>query len=162
MSKITTQSDQETQKLAERFAAGLKGPAVLGLVGELGSGKTQFTKGLARALKIKNRITSPTFVLLKPYPITHPQKGIKNLIHIDCYRLSHPEELLALGWQELLISKENLIVVEWADKIKNIMPKDTLWIDLKQGRGETERIIQIKSKILMSNKIQNPKLKLSD
>lgn len=142
MSLITTHSAQETHALAKKIIAALPGPAVLGLVGDLGTGKTEFAKGVAEALKIKNRITSPTFVLLKPYKVARSRQGIKRLIHIDCYRLSHPEELLALGWQELL-SEQNLIVVEWADKIKSIMPANTIWLNFRQGRGEKERIIQI-------------------
>ncbi len=144
MPKIISHSDQETQKIAQQLIVKLKGPAVLGLVGDLGAGKTQFTKGLAAALQIKNRLTSPTFVLLKPYKVARSRQGIKKLIHIDCYRLSRPEELLALGWQELL-TDQNLIVVEWADKIKSIMPADTVWIHFKQGRREKERIISASS-----------------
>ncbi|NMB48538.1 tRNA (adenosine(37)-N6)-threonylcarbamoyltransferase complex ATPase subunit type 1 TsaE [Candidatus Kuenenbacteria bacterium] len=160
MSKIISHSDQQTKKIAQQFIAKLKGPAVLGLVGDLGAGKTQFTKGLAAALQIKNRLTSPTFVLLKPYKVARSEQGIKKLIHIDCYRLSHPEELLALGWQELL-TDQNLIVVEWADKIKSIMPADTLWINFEYGQRAGERIISIKPKITISKSKQSSKPKIS-
>jgi len=145
MSKITTHSSTETQKLGIKIAGQITGPAVFGLVGELGAGKTHLTQGIAQGLNIKKHLTSPTFVLLKVYPVAKNKKGIKNLIHLDCYRLSHPEELSALGWQEFLDKKESVIVVEWADKIKGIMPADTVWIALEQGRGETERIIEFKN-----------------
>ncbi|NMC51283.1 tRNA (adenosine(37)-N6)-threonylcarbamoyltransferase complex ATPase subunit type 1 TsaE [Candidatus Kuenenbacteria bacterium] len=151
MSQITAHSISETQKLAVNFIHKITGPAVLGLVGALGSGKTHFTKGLAQGLKIKKHITSPTFVLLKIYPAPQNKKGIKNLIHVDCYRLGHEEELLALGWEEILRKNDSLIVVEWADKIKSIMPQNTIWFNFRQGRGEEERIISTKPQI------QNPK-----
>ena len=142
MPKITTHSDLETKALGQKLAEQLSGPTVFGLVGDLGAGKTQLTKGLAEGLGIKKHLASPTFVLLKVYPVVKNKKGIKNLIHIDCYRLSRPEELLDLGWEEFLSKKESVIVVEWADKIKGIMPEGTVWIDLRQGRGESEREIK--------------------
>ena len=146
MSKITTHSAKETKDFAKQMINQLNGPTVLGLVGDLGAGKTEFAKGVAEALKVKNRITSPTFVLLKIYKVDKNKKGLKNLIHIDCYRLSHPEELLAIGWAEFLKKNDSLIIVEWADKIKNIMPADTIWLNFHQGRGEEERTVELKNK----------------
>jgi len=149
--KYITNSPAQTKNLAKKIAKNFKGGIVLGLVGELGSGKTQFTKGLAEYFGIKQAVTSPTFVLLKPYIIqkntkTKKQKNnykINQLIHIDCYRLDSPEELLAIGLQEY-INKNNLVVIEWAEKVRGILPKDTIWIKFKLGKNEKERIIKIK------------------
>lgn len=131
---MITKSEQETMDFAKKFATQLEVGGCLGLVGNLGMGKTQFTKGLALGLGIKHPITSPTFVLLKEYSIKNLKSKITKFIHIDCYRLSSPEELLELGLEEYLANKNNLVVIEWADKIKTILPKDTLWINFKPNK----------------------------
>lgn len=142
MKKYISHSEKKTRTLAKEIAAGLTTGTVLGLSGELGSGKTQFTKGLAEYFDIKNTITSPTFVLLKPYNIKN-KKHIKQLIHVDCYRLDNPGELLAIGLQEFMADKNNLIVIEWAEKIKDILPKNTQWIKFKTGKKENEREVSL-------------------
>jgi len=142
--KFATQSPQETIKLANKLGKYFNGGTVLALQGDLGAGKTHFTKGLAQTLNIKENITSPTFVLLKTYQVKKNQHGIKQLIHIDCYRLSNPNELLDLGWQEFINNPTNLIVVEWADKIKSILPPHTRWLNFKLGKSEHQRLICFK------------------
>ncbi len=143
MKKYISKSVAETKKIAKNIAKDFKGGEVLGLVGNLGTGKTHFTKGVAEYFKIQRAVTSPTFVLLKPYKIKK-NKSIKNLIHIDCYRLDSPEELLAIGLNEFIKNKKNIVVIEWAEKIKNILPKNTIYIDFKLGKKENERIITTK------------------
>jgi tRNA threonylcarbamoyladenosine biosynthesis protein TsaE len=139
---MISHSPTQTKTIAKKLASELKPGAVLALVGDLGAGKTQFVKGLAEYFGIKKNITSPTFVLLKPYQTKNNQ--IKKLIHIDCYRLNSPKELLAIGFQEFLENKNNLVVIEWADKIKSLLPKNTVWIKFSLGQKETERKIEIK------------------
>lgn len=135
MSKIiTTTSANQTIQLGKKIAKTLKVGQVIGLVGELGAGKTQFVKGLAKGLGLKNNITSPTFVLLRNY------ESVK-LVHIDCYRLNNSDELLELGFEELI--KDNIIVIEWADKIRSILPKDTHWVKFKVGKKENQRLINL-------------------
>jgi tRNA threonylcarbamoyladenosine biosynthesis protein TsaE len=97
---------------------------VLALQGELGAGKTTFTKSLARILGITESVTSPTFVIQKTFVITEAfSKNIfAQLIHIDSYRLDLSAELAHLGWHDLLNQKENLIVVEWPERIVDILP----------------------------------------
>lgn len=93
---------------------------VLALAGELGAGKTAFVKSLARHLGIAEHVTSPTFVIMKQYPI---QKGdFKQLVHIDAYRMKESDELLILGWNELLADKNNLIALEWPELVADIVP----------------------------------------
>lgn len=122
---MITNSKIQTQKVAKELAKqcpkqGLGQKAVLiGLSGELGSGKTTFVQGFAKSLGIKKRVISPTFVLMKRY---------KNLYHIDCYRIDSYKEILDLGWKDMLANKENIILVEWAEKIKKIFPKSYVWI----------------------------------
>ena len=139
--KFITQSAQQTIKLANKLGKYLLPGTVLALQGDLGAGKTHFVKGLAQALGAKENITSPTFVVLKKYKVNSARYQIKYLIHIDCYRLNSTDELLDLGWEELINDSANLIVVEWADKIKPILPKHVRWINFKLGKTESQRLI---------------------
>ena len=103
---------------------------VVGLYGDLGSGKTTFVQFLARELGIKENITSPTFVIEKIYPI-QIDFPYKNLIHIDCYRINDPAEMTVLRWDETLANPDNLIVTEWPERIKNLLPRNRLEIKFK-------------------------------
>lgn len=95
---------------------------VVELIGNLGSGKTTFTQALAQELGITDTVVSPTFVIQKRYNIpNHPL--FKKLIHIDAYRLENPDEILKLDWKEDLKHPENLILVEWSEKIQNHLPE---------------------------------------
>lgn len=141
---FTTFSAKATQDLAGKILTGLikKSPKnkvlVLALQGDLGSGKTTFVQGLAKALSIKKRITSPTFVIMKRFkPSTRAQaEGIydlrfKNFYHFDCYRLNKPEEILTLGWQEIINNPKNIVAVEWPEKIKKFLLKETIYFNFK-------------------------------
>ncbi len=139
--KYLSSSEKETKNIAKKIAANFTGGMVLGLIGNLGSGKTQFTKGVGEYFKIKKPINSPTFVLIKLYVVAQPAI-IKTLVHIDCYRLQNPQELLDLGFQEILANKDNLIIIEWADKIKDILPLRTVFINFEYGKlPDTRKII---------------------
>lgn len=115
----------QTKKLGEKFAKEIlekkpkKTAFVVGLEGELGGGKTTFLQGFAKGLGIKEKILSPTFVIMKKF---------NNFYHIDCYRIEKPKELLDLGFKKITSNPKNIIVIEWADRIRKIMPKHTLWI----------------------------------
>lgn len=131
MGMIITKSARETKKIGFTFAKNLKKrqihlkqAAVIALEGNLGSGKTTFIQGLAKGLGVKENVLSPTFLILKQFPIV--LKNYKNFYHIDAYRLKNPEELLELGFGDLIKNPENLIVIEWADNIKKILPKNIL------------------------------------
>jgi tRNA threonylcarbamoyladenosine biosynthesis protein TsaE len=143
--EFITYTAQETQKLAAKLIGDLtrrktKGAAVLALQGELGAGKTTFVQGLAKALKIKERVLSPTFVIMKRFKIYDLR--FMNLHHIDCYRIKNSKELMQLGFKEIIKEPKNLVVIEWAEKVKKILPKEAVWIKFEQA-GEDERKIQI-------------------
>lgn len=163
--EFITVSVQETQKIAADLIRDLvnkktKGALVLALQGELGAGKTTFIQGLAKALKIKERVLSPTFVIMKRFQLVNcPITQLNNLYHIDCYRIEGQGELLALGFKEIVKEKKNLVVIEWAEKIKKILPKDTVWIKFEH-LGEERRKIILKSKFQNSNVKSNPKSKV--
>jgi len=138
--KYTTTSAGETLALAKKVADSLKGGEVIALSGDLGAGKTTFAKGLARALKIKKPVTSPTFVLMKIYPT----KGkIKKLVHIDCYRLTGPQDIEAIGAPEYFNQSDTITVIEWPEKVKAALPKKTIVIKFKIEKNINKRIIII-------------------
>ncbi len=124
MKTITTHSLEETRALANEWLASLAGgdsATIVGLYGNLGSGKTTFTQALARELGITEAITSPTFVIEKIYQTKHPI--FKRLIHIDAYRLETGRELTVLNFEELVENKNNLIIIEWPENVKEILPE---------------------------------------
>ena len=118
--EVITKSAKETQSLGEKVSADLKPGDILALYGELGSGKTTFIQGLARGLGIKKRVISPTFVFIRQYPINHKPKM---LYHVDLYRINNASEAQGLGLEELFADKDSIVVIEWADRVKEILPK---------------------------------------
>lgn len=146
--KIKTESAKDTEFVAERFISGLssflknKQSAVLALDGDLGAGKTTFVKGVFSALKIKGGAVSPTFIIVRKKKTQN--KSIRNVFHMDAYRIKSVEELGPIGFFEMLSTPEALVVVEWAGNIKKAIPKDAIWIKFLHGKKEGERIIEIK------------------
>jgi len=137
----------QTKKLGEKFAKEIlkakpkKAAFVIGLEGELGGGKTTFLQGFAKGLGIKEKILSPTFVILKKFQLNNLTiKQFNNLYHIDCYRIEKSKQLLDLGFEEIISNPKNIIAVEWAEKIRKIMPKHTLWIKFKFVNEKTRKI----------------------
>jgi tRNA threonylcarbamoyladenosine biosynthesis protein TsaE len=116
--------------LAKKIAKSIKGGEIFALIGDLGSGKTTFTKTLGKALKIKHHITSPTFVLMNRYPFKLKTRKLY-LYHLDIYRLKNFKDILALGINEIWGQKDTVTVIEWADKIKKYLPKKTVKIHFK-------------------------------
>jgi tRNA threonylcarbamoyladenosine biosynthesis protein TsaE len=102
---------------------------VLALYGELGAGKTTLTQNLAQILGVKDDVNSPTFTIMKNYEAD--DKNFKNLIHIDAYRLDKEDELTNLGWQEILENKDNLIIIEWPERVPNLIPQNSINIKLE-------------------------------
>ncbi len=133
--KYITNNSEQTKNLGEKLAKEIlkKKPKdqafVIGLEGELGGGKTTFLQGFAKGLGIKEKILSPTFVIVKRFKLKNLSTyKLTNLYHFDCYRIGKSKELLDLGFKKIVSNAKNIIVIEWADKIKRIMPEDVLWI----------------------------------
>ncbi len=123
--KILVKNVYEMQRFAEQYCSSLvsdKQAVVVALFGDLGTGKTTFTQGLAKALGVTETVTSPTFVIEKIYKLDH--QAFDHLIHIDAYRLEQSSELARLGWQDILSNPRNIIAIEWPEKVADIMPKD--------------------------------------
>jgi tRNA threonylcarbamoyladenosine biosynthesis protein TsaE len=142
---ITSKSVEQTGEVAKEFLQKVShgvytGALVVGLYGDLGSGKTTFTQAFAKHLGITNNITSPTFVIEKIYKIEN--SPFENLIHIDAYRLENSKELSMLSWQEQVTNPKNLILIEWPERVVDILPENHAKIMFK-FISETEREIEI-------------------
>ena len=116
-----TQDPQETIQLGEHFATFVEKGDVFSFVGELASGKTTFIKGILKGLKFDKPVTSPTFTLVNEYDAKFP------VIHIDCYREDEQERWIKLGMNDYM-DEENVVIIEWADKMKSLLPVDTIQI----------------------------------
>ena len=181
--EFISKSEIETEKIAFNLAKDLKSGSVLALYGQLGSGKTVFARGLARGLGVREIITSPTFVLIKEYPIkkSHPfrpmakprseiinhstsaramfetgksqigrkfqidsskiaKKAILKVVHVDCYRVRNGEDAETVGLNEYLNQTDSIIIIEWPEKIKSILPKRTVNIYLENLGLKTRKI----------------------
>lgn len=131
--------------LGKKIAKNLSGGEVFGLVGELGAGKTVFVKGLAKGFGITNNISSPTFVLMKVYPVEQGKsqikhKNIKYLVHVDAYRLKNIKSWIEVGLEEYLQSKESIVIIEWAEKVRKLMPKKARFINIEHLSASQRRI----------------------
>ena len=146
---LKTNSPQQTKLIAKLLAREIlrkklkaKLALVLALSGNLGGGKTTFARGFLRGAGIRKKITSPTFVVIKNYKLQNTNH--KNIYHIDCYRLKTAKEILNLGLKGVLANQENIILIEWPEKVKKYLPKNYILIKFKHGKKENERIVIIK------------------
>lgn len=120
---VITKSSEETQEVGEELAKDLTKGTVLLLIGELGSGKTTFVQGLAKGLGITRRIISPTFPIIRSHAVPSNVVSGKNatfLYHIDLYRVTGEKEMESLGLEELLETKDSIVVIEWPEKLKKV------------------------------------------
>ena len=131
--KFTTSSAQETTALGEKIGTYLKAGDVIAMSGTLAAGKTTITKGIAKALGIEDNVTSPTFCLISEY------QGKIPLYHMDVYRLEGSEDFIDMGAEELLYGN-GVCIIEWSEKIKDILPKKTIYLDIKTNADSTREI----------------------
>ena len=130
---VVTHAPQETAALAERLGAAAETGTVLCLVGDLGAGKTLFTQGLARGLSVTEEVTSPTFALMNQYC------GRLPVTHFDLYRLEREEELDEIGFYEFAEPSGGVVLIEWADKFPDALPKPHIRLEIERGEKENER-----------------------
>lgn len=136
MIKFISESPQDTIKFGKKIAKLLKPTFVVGLYGDLGSGKTTLVKGIAVALGVEgSEVNSPTFVLIKEYRAKFP------LYHFDLYRLNSISQIEGLGYEEYLSGK-GICVIEWAEKLDGLMPKDHVEVRLFH-KGDDKRLIKV-------------------
>lgn len=142
MIKIITTSAQETIEFGQKIASQLKGGEVICLYGNLGAGKTTLIKGIARGLGVKRVVTSPTFILMNIYKPRAQSPELRALIHIDCYRINKAEDIVNIGAAEYFGDPKNVVVIEWAERIKEVLPKERMEIKIEM-KGEKERVFKI-------------------
>jgi len=125
MFSTVTQNPEATKQVGKNLGQNLSPGSIVALIGELGSGKTTLVQGIGEGLRIKSLIKSPSFVIINEYD------GPLPLYHFDLYRLNNAEEILSLGYEEYFYEKRGVVVIEWAEKIKDFLPKEYLEINLK-------------------------------
>ncbi len=134
------ESIEETQKVAKKLAKKTPPGSVIALIGELGAGKTTFTKGFAIEMGVKDPVTSPTFKLVSEY------KGKKYLLnHVDAYRMEGPKDFLNIGGEEYLTAKNSITIIEWGDLLSDLLSEETITVHFKRIKIPKEsRKIEIK------------------
>ena len=141
MEKSTTKSVKETQDLGQHLAQNILASSpmqhavVLALQGDLGAGKTTFLQGFAKGLGIKEIVNSPTFVIMKRFALKNTP--FKNFYHLDLYRLNTPEEILTLDFEKIISNPENIVAIEWPEKLATMLPKHVIKITfghLEEGK----------------------------
>lgn len=132
-------SAQETEALGERLAAHLRPGDVIAYTGDLGAGKTAFTRGLARGLGVTDRVTSPTFTIVNEY-----EGGRLPLFHFDLYRMDSPEELFDIGWEDYL-ARGGVCAVEWSEHADGAFEEEPIWVNIRRGDRDDQRIISIRN-----------------
>ena len=131
-----TVNPEETIQLGENLASYLEQGDVFALIGELASGKTTFIQGILRGLNYLKPVTSPTFTLINEYDAIYP------VIHIDCYREENLNRWIKVGFHDY-INEENIVIIEWADKISSILPNDHIQINfMHKGQNRREIALQ--------------------
>jgi tRNA threonylcarbamoyladenosine biosynthesis protein TsaE len=143
-------SSTETAKFAHELARTIfpsDRAIVIALQGDLGAGKTTFTQGFIKGLGVKQRVISPTFVIMKRFKVAgsaaSKKMGFKNVYHIDAYRIKKPDALEVFGLKEIFADPANIVLIEWPEKIKKILPKTAVWLKFEHAKKENERTIKV-------------------
>lgn len=153
---MLSRSKAQTQKIAIRLAKSIianrsdrsVGATVIALIGDLGAGKTAFTQGFIKSLGIKTHVPSPTFVIYRKYPIKSQRSNVKgqkflNIYHFDLYRIQKPKEIIDLDFKKIIKDPENIVLIEWPEKILSFLPKNTIKVFLSHSKKEQERNIKV-------------------
>jgi len=125
MFSIVTENPEATKQLGRNLGKSLSAGSIVALMGELGSGKTTLVQGIGQGLGIKSLIKSPSFVII------HEHNGPLPLYHFDLYRLDKIGDIFSLGYEEYFYEKKGVVVIEWAEKIKDLLPTEYLQINLE-------------------------------
>ncbi len=135
--EFVTHSREETEMLGARLANALARGRVVAFTGDLGAGKTAFVSGMARALGVEERVTSPTFTIVNEY-----EGGRLPLFHFDMYRLGSADELFHIGWEDYL-ARGGVCAVEWSENVAEAMEEDAVRVSIRRGEGDNDRIITV-------------------
>ena len=135
--RYVSHGPSDTERLGRELAARLSAGSVVAFTGDLGAGKTAFTRGLAAGLGVTDRVTSPTFTIVNEYG-----GGRLPLFHFDLYRLTSPEELYDIGWEDYL-RRDGVCAVEWSENVADALEDGCIRVDIRRGEAENERVIEI-------------------
>ena len=135
--EYVTHSREETEHLGARLAEVLTGGAVVAFTGDLGAGKTAFVSGMARALGVTERVTSPTFTIVNEY-----EGDRLPLFHFDMYRLGSADELFHIGWEDYLV-RGGVCAVEWSENVAEAIEDDAIRVSIVRGDGDDDRVITV-------------------
>ena len=135
--ELLSHSPDETEAVGARLAEALAPGSVVAFTGDLGAGKTAFTRGLARGLGVPDRVTSPTFTIVNEY-----EGGRLPLFHFDMYRLGSADELFDIGWEDYL-RRGGVCAVEWSENIAGALEPDAVRVDIRRGSSDQERVITV-------------------
>lgn len=145
MRSFVSKSLEDTKKIAHDWLSNLvarKDEAlIIGLRGNLGAGKTTFVQMLARELGVAGNVTSPTFVIMKKYELGNTGIKFRRLVHIDAYRLDGGKDLAALDFEGVASDPDNLVLIEWPEKIENGLPRDMIYVDFEHVSEGERKII---------------------
>lgn len=143
MKTYLTKSAEETIALGKKTGQNLQKGEIVCLYGELGSGKTTFIQGLAAGLGIDKRLISPTFIILRTYEIKNQTS--KTLCHVDLYRIHSEDDIKGIGLDEIIKNGEDIVAVEWAEKLRGLLPKKRIDIHFKPKNEERKITIEEKN-----------------
>ncbi len=135
--KLISHSPEDTRAAGARLAETLRGGEVVAFTGDLGAGKTAFVSGMAEALGVEDRVTSPTFTIVNEY-----EGGRLPLFHFDMYRLGSADELFHIGWEDYL-ARNGVCAVEWSENVADAIEGDAFRVSITRGEGDNDRIIDI-------------------
>ena len=135
--EYTTAGEEQTEALGFRLGQLIQPGAVIAYTGDLGAGKTAFTRGLARGLGIPDRVTSPTFTIVNEY-----EGGRLPLFHFDMYRLGSSDELFDIGWEDYL-ARGGVCAVEWSENVDDALDDDAIRVDIRRGAQDDQRVISV-------------------
>ena len=131
-------SAEETEALGAELAVRLRPGDVVAYTGDLGAGKTAFTRGIARGLGIPEGVTSPTFTIVNEY-----EGGRLPLFHFDMYRLGSADDLFDIGWEDFL-RRGGICAVEWSETVQEALDADTIYVDIRRGAEDNQRVLTIR------------------
>lgn len=138
---VVLKNEGDTLNLAKELASSVEPGSIIALIGNLGVGKTTFSKYFAREIGIGETVQSPTFTVVREY-----RNAELPLYHFDVYRVNDEDELFEMGFFEYIDKQDGVCLIEWADLIMDMLPKETLIVEMDYGNSEGERIVKIYSK----------------
>lgn len=143
MTEIISRNPEETFETGRKFATGLAQNSVVGLYGNLGSGKTVFVKGICDYFNVKNDVNSPTFIIVNEYKgFDNVRNSILNIYHFDLYRIKNLKELLNTGFENYLAADNSLCLIEWPELADEYKSVSLVKVNLSLGDSPGERIIK--------------------